>query len=77
VQQNIAVDLALIDYYDWLIRNLEGHIMTAAHQHDPETLERLRSVPGIGPIFSLVWLYEIHDIHCFPRCRIWYPIVTW
>jgi transposase len=67
VQQNIAVDLALIDSYDRCIRDLEHPIMTAAQQHDPQTLERLRSVLGIGPIFSLVLLYEIHDIHRFPR----------
>jgi transposase len=69
VQKNIDVDLALIDYYDGLIRDLERHIMTAALQHDPETLKRLQSVPGIGPILSLVFLYEIHDIHRFPRVQ--------
>jgi transposase len=69
VQKNIDVDLALIDYYDRLIRALEHHLMTAAQQHDPQTLARLRSVPGIGPILSLVWLYGIHDIHRFPRVQ--------
>lgn len=69
VQKNIDVDLALIDYYDGFIRDLERHIMTAARQHDPETLKRLQSVPGIGPILSLVLLYEIHDIHRFPRVQ--------
>jgi transposase len=69
VQQNIEVDLALIDSSDRLIRDLERHIMTAAHQHDPETLGQLRSVPGIGLIVCLVWLYEIHAIHRFPRVQ--------
>jgi transposase len=69
VRNNIDVDLALIDYYDRLIRDLERHIMTAAQPHDPQTLERWRSVPGIGPIFSLVLLREIHDIHRFPRVQ--------
>jgi transposase len=69
VQKNIDVDMALIDSYDELIQDLERHIMTAARQHDPETLKRLRSVPGIGPILSLVLLYEIHDIHRFPRVQ--------
>jgi transposase len=69
VQKNIDVDLALINSYDRLIRDLEHHIMTAAQQHDPQTLERLRSVPGIGLILSLVLLYEIHDIHRFPRVQ--------
>ena len=69
VQKNIDVDLVLIDYYDGLIRDLEHHIMAAARPHDPETLKRLQSVPGIGPILSLVLLYEIHDIHRFPRVQ--------
>jgi transposase len=43
--------------------------MTAARQHDPETLKRLQSAPGIGPVLSLVLLYEIHDIHRFPRVQ--------
>jgi transposase len=59
----------VVGYYDRLIRDLERHVMTTAHQHDPETIEPLRSVPGIGPILSLVWLYEIHAIHRFPRVQ--------
>jgi transposase len=66
VQKNIEVDLALIDYYDGLIRDVERHILAAAKQHDPVTLERLQSVPGIGPILSLVMLYEIQDIPLSP-----------
>jgi transposase len=31
------------------------------------TLYRLRTVPGIGKILSLVILYEIHDIERFKR----------
>jgi transposase len=48
---------------------LERHILATARQHAPATLERLRSVPGIGPILSLVLLYEIHDIARFPRVQ--------
>jgi transposase len=33
------------------------------------TSYRLRSVPGIGKILALVLLYEIHDIHRFPRVQ--------
>lgn len=43
--------------------------MSAARQHDPETLRRLQSVPGIGPILSLALRYEIHDIYRFPRVQ--------
>lgn len=69
VQKNIEVDMAMIDHYDQIIRDVERHIMTLAKQHEPETLERLRSVPGIGSILSLVLLYEIHDINRFPRVQ--------
>jgi transposase len=69
VQKNIEVDVALIDYYDQLIRELARHILATARQHAPETLERLRSVPGMGPILSLGLLYEMHDIARFPRVQ--------
>lgn len=67
VQKHVDVDLALIAYDDGVIRDLEHPLMTAAQQHDPDTLRRLQSVPGIGPILSVVLLYDIHDIHRFPR----------
>jgi transposase len=69
VQQNIAVDLALIDYYDQVLSALELSIVNTAKQHDAQTLYRLQSVPGIGKILSLVMLYEIHDIARFPRAQ--------
>jgi transposase len=69
VQKSIAVDLALIDHYDRLLSDLELYIVNTAKQHDANTFYRLRSVPGIGKILSLVLLYEIHDIHRFPRVQ--------
>jgi len=48
---------------------LELYLLRTARQHDPNTLYRLRTVPGIGKILSLVILYEIHDIHRFPRVQ--------
>jgi transposase len=69
VQKSIAVDLALIDYYDQLLRELELHLLTAAKQHHANILYLLRTVPGIGKILSLVLLYEIHDIRRFPRVQ--------
>jgi transposase len=67
VQKSIAVDLALITYYDQLLTDLELSIVKSAKQHDANTFYRLRSVPGVGKILALVLLYEIHDIHRFPR----------
>jgi transposase len=67
VQQTIAVDLELIAHDDALLRELEHFILRTATGHDASTLYRLRTVPGIGKILSLVILYEIHDITRFAR----------
>jgi hypothetical protein len=48
VQKSIEVDLALIDYYDRLLSDLELYIVKTARQHDANTLYRLQTVPGIG-----------------------------
>jgi transposase len=69
VQKSIAVDLALIGHYDELLRDVELSILTAAKQHNGNTLYLLRTVPGIGELLSLVLLYEIHDIQRFPRVQ--------
>jgi transposase len=69
VQKSIEVDLALIDYYDQLLRDLELTIVQTAKQHDAHTLYLLQTVPGIGKILSLVLLYEMHDIARFPRVQ--------
>jgi len=67
VQQTIAIDLELIAHYDALLRELENFILRTAKGHDANTLYRLRTVPGIGKILSVVILYEIHDITRFAR----------
>ena len=69
VQQSMAVDLALLGYYEPLLRDLELPIVKAAKQHDAHTLYLLQTVPGIGNILSLVLLDEIHDIQRFPRVQ--------
>ena len=69
VQKSIEVDLALIGYYDQLLRDVELSIVKTAKQHDAQTLYLLQTVPGIGKILSLVLLYEIHDIARFPRVQ--------
>src|SRR6266511_2030758 len=67
VQKSIEIDLALIGYYDDLLRDVELTIVKTAKHHDANTLYLLQTVPGIGKILSLVLLYEIHDIARFPR----------
>ncbi len=69
VQKSIDVDLALITYYDELLRDVELTLVNTAKHHDANTLYLLQTVPGIGKILSLVWLYEIHDIDRFPRVQ--------
>jgi transposase len=67
VQKSVAVALALIDSYDQLLRDVELTIVQTAKQHHAQTLSRLPSVPGIGKLLSVGWLYEMHDMTRFPR----------
>jgi transposase len=69
VHKSIEVDLGLITYDDQLLTDLELAIVKSAKQHDANTFYRLRSIPGVGKILALVLLYEIHDIHRFPRVQ--------
>jgi transposase len=68
-QKTSEVDLALVTYDDPLLPDLELSRVKAAKHHDATTLSLLQTVPGIGPILSLVWLDEIHDITRFPRVQ--------
>jgi transposase len=69
VQKSIAVDLALMDHDDQVLRDVERSILTTAKQHNANTLYLLRTVPGIGEILSLGLRYEIHDLQRFPRVQ--------
>jgi len=69
VQKSIEVNLSLIEQYDQLLGKLEYYIDKKAKVHDPESLFRLRSIPGIGHTLALIILYEIHDIQRFPRVQ--------
>jgi transposase len=69
VQKNMAVDVALVDFYDPLLAELERYIEKTAHGHDPVSLALLRTIPGVGNILALVMLYEIEQIARFPRVQ--------
>ncbi len=56
VPKSIAVDLALIDYNDQRLRDLELAMVTTAKPHDANTLYVLQTVPGLGKILRLVLL---------------------
>jgi transposase len=67
VRKNVAADLALVDAYDEQIRDLELYLTRSAKVDDPQAYARPRSIPGVGPVLSLILLYEIHDIRRFPE----------
>jgi transposase len=67
VQKSLEVDLALIAPDDRLLRDRDLTLLKTVKPHDVNTLYLLRTVPGIGEILRLVWLYAIPDIDRFPR----------
>jgi transposase len=69
VQQSIEVDLAWLNSYERLLTALERSRVNPAKAHNAQIFYRLRSIPGVGKILALVLLYEIHDIHRFPRVQ--------
>ena len=69
VRKSVAVDLAMIESLNQILKPLEWHIEKTARQHDYHTLYLLRSIPGVGQILALVILYEIHDVKRFARVQ--------
>jgi transposase len=69
VRMSMEADLELIVQLEKQRGKLELYITKNAQSHNPQALYRLRSIPGIGPILSLVILYEIGDINRFPRVQ--------
>jgi len=66
VRKSVEVDLAFIEHLDSSIGELELYLTRSAKVDDVHTYQRLRTVPGVGPVLALVLLYEIHDIRRFP-----------
>jgi transposase len=64
---SINADLSLIDHYDEQIHELESYLVKNAKVDDAVTFGLLRTAPGIGPIISLILLYEIDTIARFPE----------
>jgi len=69
VSKSIAMDLKLITDYERVLEDLESFILKTARIDNNSTLTLLRSIPGVGRILSLVFLYEINDIARFPRVQ--------
>jgi transposase len=68
-RKSVEVNLALIDFFDRVITDLELYLVRAATEHEPQSLFLLKTIPGVGKILSLVILYEVHDIERFPRAQ--------
>jgi len=69
VRRAIELDLSLITHYDGLLKALEQELALLAKAHDAFAYHLLRSIPGVGRILTLVLLYEIDNIHRFPRVQ--------
>src|SRR5262245_47010272 len=69
VRKTIAMDVALIDHYEQVLREVELYLTRTAKGHAGRSFARLQSVPGSGPILALVLLYEIQAIARFPRVQ--------
>jgi hypothetical protein len=69
VQKRVAVDLALIDADDQRLSDVELRIVQTAKPPQAQTLSRRQSVPGIGTMWRVVRLDEMHAITCFPRVQ--------
>jgi hypothetical protein len=67
VRVSIEVDLQLLDTLHKLILKLERQVLAQAHVHDLVALHLLRSVPGIGKVLALVFLYEIQEQQPVPK----------
>jgi transposase len=67
VRRTVQIDLNLIDVYDTQIREVELYLTRTAKVDDPQAYHRLLTVPGVGKVLALVFLYEIHDVRRFPE----------
>jgi transposase len=66
VRKSIEVDLAVIDFLDEKIADLERHLERTVKIENPQVYYLLQTIPGVGKILALVLLYEIHQIGRFP-----------
>jgi transposase len=67
VRESVAADLALVDHYEVVIRDMEASLTRKMRIHDPASFHLLKTVPGIGPVLAMTILYEIHDIARFGK----------
>lgn len=63
------MDIQMVYAYGPIIAELDRYIAKTALHHDPVAHALLNTIPGVGPILSLVILYEIENIKRFPRVQ--------
>ncbi len=64
---SIQTDVAMLESYDVVIRDLERFLEQSAKVHDANNFYLLKTIPGVGKIIAMTMLYEIHDIKRFPE----------
>lgn len=69
VRKSVELDLDLMESYDPLIDNLEKELVHTAKCDDAYAFQLLRTIPGVGAILGMTFLYEIHDINRFPTVQ--------
>ena len=67
VQRMMKLDVDLIDFYDEQVKKLDLYLEQNAKVDDADAFYRLMSIPGVGRILAMTFLYEIHDIRRFPK----------
>jgi transposase len=65
VRKSIELDMALLDTYELLLKEVQQYLSEHAKENNPTDLSLLRTIPGVGKILALVILYEIHDMKRF------------
>lgn len=69
VRASVEADLLMADKLDDVILFLEQQIRRRARDENPDALALLQTIHGVGPILSLTFLYELHDVARFPRVQ--------
>ena len=67
VQRMMKLDVDLIDFYDEQVKKLDLYLEQHAKVDDADAFYRLMSIPGVGRILAMTFLYEIHDIRRFRK----------
>jgi transposase len=65
-RQSVEADLQMVGHYDELLKQLESSLLRQAKRHAPQSCFLLQTIPGVGKLLALVFLYEIHAIERFP-----------